>query len=78
VVEDELVKLKWTREDETCKPWPLHELASAGAAGGAAGFSHASFSPLSEFTLAATMFAGLFTMERKCGPMAFPAHLLFR
>ena len=49
----------------------LQELCVSGA-------GHPSFSPLCDFSLAATMFAGLFTVERKCGPMAFPADLLLR
>jgi hypothetical protein len=59
VIEEELTKLKWSREEEATRPWAIGDLSRPPTE------QRQGFYPLADFALPQGIFAGFFTTDRK-------------
>lgn len=69
---DHLARVKWNREEESVKPWPISGLGTQLAGG------PCPFYPLSDFQLSSSLLAQIFSSDKPVPPLPFPPFLLLR
>mmetsp|Transcript_50841 Transcript_50841/g.94724 ORF Transcript_50841/g.94724 Transcript_50841/m.94724 type:complete len:1715 (-) Transcript_50841:1206-6350(-) len=67
---DHLARVKWNREEESVKPWPISGLGTQLAGG------PCPFYPLSDFQLSSSLLAQIFSSDKPVPPLPFPPFLL--